>query len=250
MGLQLEKSSKDPFIILAGLPVQGALSIQEIMDLGTGFLHRPRAVSGEVAAKAFERLNSRQLTDDEGVPVPTPVCACIAAFFKTFEEDPSAARRVEVARQPQASAAKRQKIEAGNANMESVRLRHIVVRHKDCKHPLDPRKNKQATRAASEAEEILRQTLGELLKDGCHKGDSKWAAQSTGRIMKAIRDHSECKSALKGGSQCGDLGWLSKKDLERLGKDTFADPVRGLAVGEWSDVLHSEQGVHLVMRIA
>merc|ERR1712241_425538 len=78
------------------------------------------------------------------------------------------------------------------------RLRHIVVRHRECKFPVDPLKNKAATRTPMEAETLLRETLAELLKDGNHRGDSKWAAQSTPRIMKAIQDVSECKSARKG----------------------------------------------------
>lgn len=245
MGHQLEQGN--PFILLVGPPVAGVMSVQDIMDTGRCFLHRPRAACGEIVAKAIERVAAVQRAADpssSGAAVPPTVCAAVGAFFREPEDDlgGGGARRVE------APAAKRPRVEAGN--MESVRLRHIVVRHRECKYPVDPLRNKPATRTPMEAESLLRAALAELLKDGCHTGDSKWAAQSTPRIMKAIQQHSECKSALKGGSQRGDLGWLGKKELERLGKETFAEPIRALSVGEWSDVLHSEQGAHLVMRIA
>lgn len=247
-GVQLEVGAHNPFIILTGLSVARALTTQEIQDISMRFLHKPRAASGEIVARACDRVVATERPADEqaegDAAAPPASCAAVVAFFRKPDEDTGAAAR----RGVEASAAKRPRVEA--PNMESVRLRHIVVRHKDCKYPIDPLKNKPATRTPVEAEAILRDALAELLKDGDHKGDSKWAAQSTPRIMKVIREISECKSALKGGSQCGDLGWLGKKELERLGKDSFAEPVRALHVAEWSDVLHSEQGTHLVMRIA
>jgi len=239
MGHKLDDGD-DPFIIMTGSPVGTALSVQEILETGRHFLHRPRAACGEIVAKATDRLAAIDAAPDGGAAQP-PACAAVAAFFREPDDEPG--------RKGETNSAKRPRVEAGN--MESVRLRHIVVRHRECKFPVDPLKNKAATRTPMEAETLLRETLAELLKDGNHRGDSKWAAQSTPRIMKTIQDISECKSALKGGSQRGDLGWLGKKDLERLGtKEGFADPIRALSVGEWSDVLHSEQGAHLIMRIA
>jgi len=239
MGHKLDDGD-DPFIIMTGSPVGTALSVQEILETGRHFLHRPRAACGEIVAKATDRLAAIDAAPDGGAAQP-PACAAVAAFFREPDDEPG--------RKGETNSAKRPRVEAGN--MESVRLRHIVVRHRECKFPVDPLKNKAATRTPMEAETLLRETLAELLKDGNHWGDSKWAAQSTPRIMKTIQDISECKSALKGGSQRGDLGWLGKKDLERLGtKEGFADPIRALSVGEWSDVLHSEQGAHLIMRIA
>lgn len=246
VGLQLSECGLEPFIVLAGLPVAGALNVQEIMEIGNEFLHRPRATSGKLVAKAAERLSAKNGGASAKV---VPDCAVVAAFLREPEEvggvvgsAPSSGRR------PEAPLVKRGRTEAPGV-MESVRLRHIVVRHKDCKFPVDPLKNKPATRSQAESEEILRATLAELLKDGHHRGDTKWAANTTPRMLAAIRNNSECKSSLKGGSQCGDLGWLGKKDLERMGKD-FYESVRLLGIGEWSDVLHSEQGAHLVIRIA
>jgi len=128
-------------------------------------------------------------------------------------------------------------------------LRHILVRHRDSKHPMDPVKHQVVTRSRAEAEALLRGALAELMKEGDHRGNSMWAAKSTPTITRVCRSTSECKSALKGGSMCGDLGWLGKKELQALGKDT-EEAVRALGIAEWSDLLASEQGVHLMMRIA
>merc|ERR1711948_121012 len=99
------------------------------------------------------------------------------------------------------------------------------------------------------AEALLRAALAELRHDGEHRGDSMWAAKSTPTIMRVVKSTSECKSSLKGGSMCGDLGWLGKKDLQAFGKDT-EEAARALGIAEWSDILPSDQGVHLMMRIA
>merc|ERR1712203_1218088 len=92
--------------------------------------------------------------------------------------------------------------------LESVRVRSILLRFKDCKHPLNPNTNQQVTRTRVEAEALLRNLLDELRKDGDHSGDSMWALKSTSNILRICRMHSECSSAMKGGSNCGDLGWL------------------------------------------
>mmetsp|Transcript_43818 Transcript_43818/g.115748 ORF Transcript_43818/g.115748 Transcript_43818/m.115748 type:complete len:470 (-) Transcript_43818:268-1677(-) len=222
----------EPFFLLTGTPVKKAVTVQEMLEISLVFAQRPRAVSGEIVAKALQTHS-----DDEC----GPDCTVIAGFFKR----PS----VSVLSKRSDAPAKRARTDKHQPAMESVRLRHIVMRYKDCKQPLDPVKNKGATRTREEAEAALRSALAELLQDGNHCGDSMWAAQSTPRILKMIRACSECKSALKGGSNCGDLGWLGKKELEKMGKDGFAEPIKALGIAEWSDLLFSEQGVHLVMRI-
>lgn len=220
----------DPFVVLAGVPVAMAFAPKELASVGASFSRRPRAAAGEITAKAADKITSAGVVSSE-----RDDCAAVVAFFVPPQEDSGEAAAKKAKTAPQ---------------VDAVRLRQIVVKHKDCRFLVDEKTNKPATRSQAEAEALLRGTLAELLKDGCHSGDSKWAAQATPQILKAVREVSECKSALKGGSQCGDLGWIRRKDLEVMGKDTFAEPIKRLAIGEWSDVLHSEQGAHLVMRIA
>lgn len=235
-GHELALNDGDPFIVLAGPPVSEVVPVAELLDASVAFLQRPRAACGEIAARAVERLKAKTGESEDHLPD----CAVISAFFRRPE--------LESKRTDTAPPAKKPKTD--EKAFESVRIRHIVVRHKDCKHPVDPVRNKPVQRSLEEAEQVLRSVLMELEKDGCHRGDSKWAATSTGRIMKVTRETSECKSALKGGSQCGDLGWLGKKELDKMGKEIFVENVKSLPIGEWSDIMHTEQGAHIMMRIA
>jgi len=43
---------------------------------------------------------------------------------------------------------------------------------------------------------------------------------------------------------------LSKKELQKMGQGSFAEMIFGLGIAEWSDLLFSEQGAHLMMRMA
>jgi len=196
------EADREPFFILTGCPVREALNVEELTAVGVSYLRRPRASSGEIVARAVRSPGGGNHD-----------AAAVCGFFlppatpTEGEEGPPA---------------KKQKVEA--QKMESVRIRHILVRHKEAKLAVDL-KNKPVTRTREEAEVILRAALGELLQDGNHSGDKMWAAKSTPRI-------------------------LTKKDLQKMGKDGFADQVCGLGIAEWSDLLFSEQGAHLVMRIA
>jgi len=162
----------EPFFVLAGVPVTSAVPSKEITDICAGFLRRPRASCGEIVARAAKKLGD------------TAECATVAGFLK-------AAEKVTKEGEP---ASKRAKKEAQQLSMESVRLRHIIVRYKDAKQAFDPLKNKAVTRTREEAEALLRETLTELLKDGDHTGDSMWAAKvlpakrsRLGSLMRAAR---------------------------------------------------------------
>lgn len=217
-------------MIMTSVAATEALTPQDLASLAAQYSGRPRASSGAIAALALERLRHRCGVD------AAPDCGVLVARLV-------ASAPVAMAEAP---AAKRARTET---QLQSVRLRQILVRHKDAKHPVDPVKNRAVTHTRAEAEALLRDALLELMKDGDHRGDSMWAAKSTPRILDVCRKMSECKSALKGGSMCGDIGWLGKKELQALGKET-EEAVRALAVAEWSDLLLSDHGVHLMMRIA
>jgi len=100
------------------------------------FEQKPRAASGEIASRAA-------LVPQNG----NAQCTTIVVYFVPKDD--------KVVAEP---AAKRAKKEA-----ESVRLRHIVVRHMDCSSPFDPVRNVPVNRSAQEAEAILRQALQELI---------------------------------------------------------------------------------------
>lgn len=223
----------EPFFILTSVPTTAAMTADEMNKIGSGYLRRPRATSGEISTRAADRIFGGDVESALGVD-----CASVVGFIKNPEE---------LSVQP---AAKRAKKDVAK-ELDSVRLRHILVKYKDLKQPsMDIVKGKPVTRTQYEAEVLLRETLSELLKDGDHAGDSAWAAKVSPRMISACRNTSECKTAMKGGSNCGDLGWLNKKELQKMGKEGFADAIFGLGVAEWSDVVFTVEGAHLMMRMA
>ena len=53
-------------------------------------------------------------------------------------------------------------------------------------------------------------------------------------------EHSDCSSH----SQSGDLGWFKPGQMQK----PFEDAAYGLQVGEMSDIVYTDSGVHLIMR--
>lgn len=120
-----------------------------------------------------------------------------------------------------------------------VRCRHILLRHATSQIAAGERVKKKSTRAAWEAEARMLEIFGEITR-----GDSSaFTAQ--------CRSVSECDSALRGGELAGDLGWLDKDPAKN--KKVPAPVIRAafaLAVGQLSDIVSSERGVHLILRTA
>merc|ERR1712194_773188 len=116
-----------------------------------------------------------------------------------------------------------------------VRLRHILLKHRECKNPVDKVRSKQVKRQRGEAERNLRGVLEEL------SGDPKLFTQR-------CRDLSECQSCLKSGELAGDLGWT--KPESGKWNATFEGVAFGLQVGQISDLVDSDQGVHVILRTA
>merc|ERR1712061_881378 len=77
-------------------------------------------------------------------------------------------------------------------------------------------------------------------------------------FTKQCRAISECTSSLKGGDLAGDIGWLSMPEVkpgEKIPKEVslrmlVIRAALGLAVHEVSDIVVSEEGVHLLKRTA
>jgi len=68
--------------------------------------------------------------------------------------------------------------------------------------------------------------------------------------MSLTKEFSECESAKKAGMVCGDLEWMSPEVMRARFGAAFAEAARALSAGEWSDLVASDLGVHLVYRIA
>ncbi|CAJ1361495.1 unnamed protein product, partial [Effrenium voratum] len=156
-------------------------------------------------------------------------------------------------------AAKRQRVVGVDAREVPgrVRVRQILLRTwrgGSAPKPEDPVRRKSVQRSQEEAE-------GEMLKvmDGLLA--SKDGASLAKNFTSACRVTSECPSSLQGGELAGDLGWLDKDkgiDAKRANgkmvRPAVPAPVLRVAfeleVGELSDLVSSEVGVHLLLRSA
>merc|ERR1711972_149745 len=123
---------------------------------------------------------------------------------------------------------------------ESVRLRHILVKHRDCGQPFDPVRNRPVVRSRDEAESLLRQTLRELTQEAkatklpADISKAKLAAlQPSPKYVTLCKEVSECSTAQKGGGMLGDLGWLSQVELGRFGAWDPCSPADRLSFLLW-----------------
>jgi peptidyl-prolyl cis-trans isomerase NIMA-interacting 1 len=91
----------------------------------------------------------------------------------------------------------------------------------------DRKLQENITRTKEEAIEILRGYQAQI--DG-----------SPGKFAELASLHSDCSSHSNG----GDLGWFGHGQMQK----PFEDAAYGLEVGNISDVISSDSGVHLVLR--
>ncbi|CAK9071221.1 PPM-type phosphatase domain-containing protein [Durusdinium trenchii] len=199
-------------LMLTSAPVSQIPTDQASVTIAD-FEQKPRAASGEIASRAATVPQNGQAQ-----------CTTIVAFFVPKDD--------KLIAEP---AAKRMKKEA-----ESVRLRHIVVRHQDCSSPFDPVRNVPVSRSAQEAEAILRQALQELILEAktiklpAGKKPSAAAFQPTPKFTSLCKELSECNTAQKGGGMIGDLGWLQPDELKSRFGPAFSEAAKMLNPGQWS----------------
>mmetsp|Transcript_4786 Transcript_4786/g.10278 ORF Transcript_4786/g.10278 Transcript_4786/m.10278 type:complete len:325 (-) Transcript_4786:983-1957(-) len=125
-------------------------------------------------------------------------------------------------------------LEAGLPEPASVRCKHIVLKFvtDKIKRPTDHAR-RVITRNQESAEQALRALLVQL------KADPSTFSQ-------LARSHSECPTALKGGDQSGDLGWIRRGRRPK----NFEEAVFGLKVGDLSDIVVVENSAHIILRVA
>jgi len=140
--------------------------------------------------------------------------------------------------------AKRPRLEP--AQDAKVRCRQILLKYVGCRQAVDPVRRRPVRRTQAQAEAALVEVLAEI---DAH-GDAAFAKQ--------CRAVSECSSSLKGGDLVGDVGWLArpvekpgeKPSREVASRQAVVRAAFALDVGEVSDVLLSDDGVHVLQRRA
>lgn len=228
--MELSWADKHIGLLLASAPVADVVSSQEMARQAFEFQGKPRAVSGEIAEKAMQAS-----------PTGQEQCTSVAIYFlpptKDEPEKPSKKPRLD-------------------DTLSKVRVRHILVKHRDCGQPFDPVRSRPVMRTRGDAETMLRRALQELtaeaktMKLPTDKSKVQAVAlQPTPKYLALCKEMSECTTAQKGGGMCGDLGWLGSDQLRAFGP-SFGEMAKALQVGQWSDLASSDHGIHLMQRIA
>ncbi|KAK7058771.1 peptidyl-prolyl cis-trans isomerase Pin1 [Paramarasmius palmivorus] len=112
------------------------------------------------------------------------------------------------------------------ARTGQVRASHLLVKHSGSRRP-SSWKETNITRSKDEAISILKGYEAEI------NGD-------TTKFAELAKLHSDCSSHDKG----GDLGWFGRGQMQK----PFEDAAFGLEVGQISDIVSSDSGVHLILR--
>ncbi|KIK62233.1 hypothetical protein GYMLUDRAFT_72853 [Collybiopsis luxurians FD-317 M1] len=136
---------------------------------------------------------------------------------------PSGMTKEEAEKLPGAHHLSAPKVPAGQ-----VRASHLLVKHSGSRRPSSWKENK-ITRSKGEAIEIL-------------KGYQAEIGGSAEKFAQLATVHSDCSSHEKG----GDLGFFGHGQMQK----PFEEAAYSLEVGQISDVISTDSGVHLVMRTA
>ncbi|KAF8844116.1 rotamase-domain-containing protein [Paxillus ammoniavirescens] len=112
-----------------------------------------------------------------------------------------------------------------------IRASHLLVKHKESRRP-SSWKEDRITRTKEQAMAILEQ----------HQSDIDAALNKQEKFGELATVHSDCSSHDKG----GDLGVFTRGQMQK----PFEDAAFALEVGEISDMVITDSGVHLIMRTA
>lgn len=170
----------------------------------------PRAAGAEVQSNLQERPPPK---------VPSSAAPTAKRSSAQHQADP----------EPDSKKAKRSSAEA-----KEVRVLHILKKHKGSRRPSSWR-NPNITSTLDEAREEL-QGLVDVLQE---VKDSPEEMKAT--FEELARTESDCSSAKRG----GDLGFFGRKKMN----PSFEQASFALDIGEMSNVVESQSGVHVILRI-
>ncbi|ORX83787.1 rotamase-domain-containing protein [Anaeromyces robustus] len=115
-----------------------------------------------------------------------------------------------------------------NPEAEQIRVCHLLVKHNQSRRP-SSWKEEHITRTKEEALEII-------------KGYREKIINNSISFQDLAKTESDCSSAKHG----GDLGFFSRGRMQ----PSFEEAAFALKVGELSEPVFSDSGVHLILRIA
>ena len=118
--------------------------------------------------------------------------------------------------------------EASTKDNDRIRCSHLLVKHKESRRPSSWREE-HITRSKEEAIELVKEYRKQI-----EKGEAT--------IEQLASEVSDCSSAKKG----GDLGYFTRGAMQK----PFEDSAFALKVGDMSDLVETDSGVHIILRTA
>ena len=113
---------------------------------------------------------------------------------------------------------------------DQVRASHLLVKHKQSRRPASWRDESGAVISKRSVEEAV-QTL---------KGYRQQIVDKKATFQELAKQYSDCSSAAQG----GDLGRFGRGAMQK----PFEDATYALKVGELSDIVYTDSGVHIILR--
>ncbi|XP_054164512.1 peptidyl-prolyl cis-trans isomerase NIMA-interacting 1-like [Oppia nitens] len=118
--------------------------------------------------------------------------------------------------------------EASSKDNEKIRCSHLLVKHTESRRPSSWREEK-ITRSKEEAIELVAEYRKQIE-----------TGQTT--LEDLAQEVSDCSSAKKG----GDLGYFTRGAMQK----PFEDSAFALKMGQMSDLVETDSGVHIILRTA
>ena len=112
---------------------------------------------------------------------------------------------------------------------EQVRTAHLLIKHSHSRNPISRRTNEQVILSPQDAYKELKEYQARILSEGIES------------FPKYAQMRSDCSSY----SRAGDLGFFPRGAMQK----PFEDASFSLDIGEMSDIVQTDSGLHLIYRI-
>jgi peptidyl-prolyl cis-trans isomerase NIMA-interacting 1 len=124
---------------------------------------------------------------------------------------------------------------------ETVQALHLLRKHKDVRRP--QARGQPITRTLDQAREEVVAFRAQVEAAATAAGEGEAAAARRAKFEELAEESSDCSS---GRSKKGDLGPFTREKMMK----PFSDAAFALAVGGMSDLVTTDSGVHIILRIA
>jgi NIMA-interacting peptidyl-prolyl cis-trans isomerase 1 len=122
-----------------------------------------------------------------------------------------------------------------NNNINEVTCRHLLIKHKDSRRPKSW-KNDNITRTKEEALNICQNLRNDIIKNNNNNENI------IDKFSEIAKQESDCNSAKRG----GDLGKFGRGKMQQ----PFEEAAFALNIGELSQPVDTDSGIHLILRTA